>query len=144
SIKNPYSIPPRRLWDLLANRVVELDVFAKDDGEKPRMPPCGYYAITHSWTKDMQLWMTPINHYQWPVPLPAGTTFEEIRWEALHAGASYCWLDVLCLRQKTFEPVTEEQREVEWSIDVPTIGNVYRQATHVLRYFNGLGRELQL
>ncbi|KAF8472869.1 hypothetical protein BDZ91DRAFT_760315 [Kalaharituber pfeilii] len=153
SIKNPYRIPPRRLWDLHSNRVVELDVYAKHGRSKiiPCMPSGGFFAITHSWTADMKLWMTPINHYQWPVPLPAGTTFEKIRWQALRAGASYCWLDVLCLRQRVMELVDGEQREVngqqrleEWSVDIPTIGNVYRQATNVLRYFNGLGRVLRL
>ncbi|KAF8462139.1 hypothetical protein BDZ91DRAFT_662549, partial [Kalaharituber pfeilii] len=152
SIMNPYSILPRRLWDLHSNRVVEVKVFAKVDGAKviPRMPG-SYIAISHSWTEDMQLWLTPINHYQWVVPLPKGTTFEQIRWEALRAGSHYCWLDVLCLRQRTMEEVDGKQQEVnkeqrrnEWSIDVPTIGNVYRQATKVLRYFNGLGREFKL
>ncbi|KAF8462780.1 hypothetical protein BDZ91DRAFT_331294 [Kalaharituber pfeilii] len=39
--------------------------------------------------------------------------------------------------------VNEQLRLDEWSIDVPTIGNVYRRATKVLRYFNGLGRALK-
>ena len=113
--------------------------------------PHEFLAISHSWTNDMQLWMTPINHYQWSVPLPNGITFEKIRWEALHAGAQYCWLDVLCLRQRTTEYVdgvprlvNELQRGEEWSIDIPTIGNIYRQASMVQRYLNGLGRELKL
>ncbi|KAF8465693.1 hypothetical protein BDZ91DRAFT_726707 [Kalaharituber pfeilii] len=147
TIPNPYNITPRRLWDLLRNRVVELDVYAESKEGKavPRVPLTGYWAISHSWTADMQLWMTPINHYQWPVPLPAGTTFEQIRWEAIRAGAEYCWLDVLCLRQKTeIHEIDEQRRREEWSIDVPTIGNVYRQARHVIRYFNGLGRPLKL
>ncbi|KAF8453381.1 hypothetical protein BDZ91DRAFT_668708, partial [Kalaharituber pfeilii] len=152
SIANPYNIPPRRLWDLHSNRVLEVKLFSRTDGSPvtPRMPS-SFIAISHSWTTDMQLWMTPINYYQWAVPLPKGTTFEEIRWEALRAGFSYCWLDVLCLRQATMERVDGEEREIneqlrleEWSIDVPTIGNVYRRATKVLRYFNGLGRELKL
>ncbi|KAF8460907.1 hypothetical protein BDZ91DRAFT_798401 [Kalaharituber pfeilii] len=96
--------------------------------------------------------MTPINHYQWPVPLPTGMTFEQIRWEAIRAGATYCWLDVLCLRQKTMRilgngelcEINAKKRRDEWSIDVPTIGNIYRQARHVLRYFNGLGRHFRL
>jgi len=159
SIKNPYSIFPRRLWDLVNNRVVDVDAFAGADGT-PRVPAGGYWAISHSWTADMKRWMTPINNYRWPVPLPEGVTFEQIRWEALRAGAVYCWLDVLCLRQRTMEQDTSrglyssewqlsaeigiQQRLEEWSIDVPTIGNNYRQATYVLRYFNGLGRPLQL
>ena len=163
-IKNPYSIPPRRLWDLVNNRVVDIDVFAKEPKSPrfawcrgkstrqevlPRLPAGGYLAITHSWTQDMQKWMTPINNYRWPVPVPAGITLEEIRWQALRAGALYCWLDVLCIRQEmvrqgTNTPLNEEERRREWSIDIPTIGNIYRQATNVIRYFNGLGRPLQL
>ncbi|KAF8460041.1 hypothetical protein BDZ91DRAFT_636139, partial [Kalaharituber pfeilii] len=151
---------PRRLWDLVSNRVVDVDQFAKVDGETaiPRAPAQGYWAITHSWTADMQLCMTPINGYRWPVPVPAGVSLEAIRWEALSHGAQYCWLDVLCLRQRMIQRVpgttagiddeTEsaerEQRLEEWSVDIPTIGNIYRQATNVIRYFNGLGRELQL
>jgi len=160
-IVNPYSIFPRRLWDLVNNRVVDVDAFASPDGT-PRVPVGGYWAISHSWTADMRRWMTPINNYRWPVPLPKGITFEDIRWEALRAGAVYCWLDVLCLRQRTMERDTSrgphpgdpeskppgeigiQERLKEWSIDVPTIGNNYRQATYVLRYFNGLGRPLQL
>ena len=172
SIMNPYSIFPRRLWDLVNNRVIDVDAFASPNGT-PRVPVGGYWAISHSWTADMKRWMTPINNYRWPVPLPEGITFEQIRWEALRAGAVYCWLDVLCLRQRTMELIRKvdlnrdtslcpgeksqqlpdsttvaeisiRQRLEEWSIDVPTIGNNYRQATHVLRYFNGLGRRLEL
>jgi len=159
SIANPYNILPRRLWDLVNNRVIDMDAFASANGT-PRVPVGGYWAITHSWTSDMKRWLTPINNYRWPVPLPEGITFEQIRWEALRAGAVYCWLDVLCLRQRTMEfnpsrglftgvphlpvEIGIQKRLEEWSIDVPTIGNNYRQATNVLRYFNGLGRPLQL
>jgi len=160
-IENPYSIPPRRLWDLVNNRVVDIDAYAKEPRSPkfgwfrnkrqellPRLPAGGYWAITHSWTNDMQRWMTPINNYRWPVPVPAGITLEEIRWQALRAGALYCWLDVLCIRQQMVSrdsntPLNEEVRHREWSIDIPTIGNIYRQATNVMRYFNGLGRPLQ-
>jgi len=176
SIPNPYNVVPRRLWDLVNNRVVDIDVFAKrgKNGEiiSPRMPAGGYWAISHSWTSDMQRWMTPVNNYRWPVPLPVGVTLEDIRWEALRAGAVYCWLDVLCLRQRMEEcsyglkatdrkwvfvnnhhrhcsepqhtEINQQQRLEEWALDVPTIGNNYRQATHVLRYFNGLGIPLSL
>jgi len=176
SIPNPYNVVPRRLWDLVNNRVVDIDVFAKrgENGEiiSPRMPAGGYWAISHSWTADMQRWMTPVNNYRWPVPLPTGATLEDIRWEALRAGAVYCWLDVLCLRQRMEEcsyrlrdidgeevldnyhhqdcsesqhtEVNQQRRLDEWALDVPTIGNNYRQSTFVLRYFNGLGRSLSL
>lgn len=113
--------------------------------------------------------MTPVSNYRWPVPLPAGVTLEDIRWEALRGGAVYCWLDVLCLRQRMEEcsyylsgidgkeinhhkgclesqhsEVNQQTRLDEWALDVPTIGNNYRQATFVLRYFNGLGIPLNL
>jgi len=159
-ITTPYQLVPRRLWDLVNNRVVDIDTFAKrgTHGEiiRVRMPPGGYWAISHSWTSDMETWMTPINNYRWPVPLPKGVKLEDIRLEALRVGAVYIWLDVLCLRQRMDErstsltggescqEVNREERLAEWSIDVPTIGNNYRQATHVLRYFNGLGRKLKL
>ena len=58
SIANLYSGVPRRLWDLVNNRVVDIDVFARrgENGEiiSPRMPAGGYWAISHSWTSDMQ------------------------------------------------------------------------------------------
>ena len=152
-IENPYCLPPRRLWDLVHNRVVDVDIFAQryDNGaiDAVRMPAEGYWAITHSWTQKMERWMTPVNNYRWPVPLPPGVELEHIRREALRAGAVYCWLDVVCLRQRMMQEngpdeINEKRRLQEWSIDIPTIGNIYRQATHVLRYFNGLGRRMEL
>ncbi|KAF8458805.1 hypothetical protein BDZ91DRAFT_644850, partial [Kalaharituber pfeilii] len=145
---------PRRLWDLLSNRVVSLDVCARviDGVYIPMAPESGFWAITHSWTEDMERWMTPINSYQWPVPLPRGITLDQIRWEAMKLGARYCWLDVLCLRQRMMEVGSDgvevegdekAKRLGEWLIDIPTIGNIYRQAIGVIRYFNGLGRQFE-
>ncbi len=42
---------------------------------------------------------TPINGYEWPVPMPRDANLDLIRIEMLNAGAEYAWLDVLCLRQ---------------------------------------------
>ncbi|KAI5842351.1 hypothetical protein BZA05DRAFT_359900, partial [Tricharina praecox] len=146
-IIDPYQIPPRRVWDLYANRVVDYaycsftgsngwESFVNDQvvssaGRK-------LCAISHAWTDDTQTIMTPINGGQWPVTIPVGVDLESIRREVLALGVQYCWLDVLCLRQG----VEWDLRKEEWRIDVPTIGNVYREKadTFVLRYYNGLGR----
>ena len=45
----------------------------------------------------------------------------------------------LCLRQKSEVDHLEKLRVEEWKLDVPTIGNVYRAAANIVRYFNGLG-----
>jgi len=157
-IKSPYSIMPRRLWDLKSNRVVEyrmlhaemqsIDVVSKFRHTQSPLYPT-FWAVTHSWTDDMKpLTKTPINQYQWPIPLPEGVDLErDVRTELLSFGAEYVWIDVLCLRQHSgtqkpsdhstsFDPI----KQAEWKIDVPTIGNIYRAAECVVRYFNGLGR----
>ena len=157
-IKSPYSVMPRRIWDLKSNRVVEYrmlhseiqstDVVRNDPHtQSPLHPP--FWAITHSWTDGMKpLAKTPINQYQWPVPLPEGVDLErDVRTELLSFGAEYVWLDVLCLRQHsgTQKPSDHNSpldftKQTEWKIDVPTIGNIYRAAERVVRYFNGLGK----
>ena len=83
--------------------------------------------------------------------MPDGVMLETLREELLatlddrlpEAGIEYCWLDVLCLRQATGPSHLEEIRVKEWKVDVPTIGNIYRQAKFVARYMNGLGRQFQ-
>ena len=67
--------------------------------QSPLYPP--FWAVTHSWTDDMKpLNRTPINQYQWPVPVPGGVDLEcDVRTELLSFGAEYVWLDDLCLRQ---------------------------------------------
>ena len=79
-----------------------------------------------------------------------------MRKQLLDFGAKYVWLDVLCLRQSS-NPCPKKHcpqecelclhqlsyfdwlKKLEWEIDVPTIGNVYRSAKKIVRYFNGLG-----
>jgi len=149
-IKSPYRIMPRRLWDLKSNRVVEFrmlhsEVLAREylssgvvmDLEKAAP---AFWAITHSWTNEMSPVETSINQYQWPTPLPEGLNLEHsVRRELLHKGAEYVWLDVLCLRQ--LSTTGDRTRLVdEWRLDVPTIGNIYRIAVGIARYFNGLGQ----
>ncbi len=127
-------LPPRRVWDLYSNRVISWWV--------ARQYPS---AISHAWMEkedrlDVQ---TPINRYEWPVPMPKDANLDLIRIEMLNLGAEYVWLDVLCLRQ-----VSGQKGDLhldEWKLDVPTIGRVYRMAHgRLVCYFSGLGRPLSL
>jgi len=144
-IKAPYSVMPRRVWDLKSNRVVAYNMLhAKtqathiigNPATAPTRPP--FWAISHSWTDDMEAIDTPINGYQWPVPLPRNISLEGVRKALIDLGAEYVWLDVLCLRQHSYNP-SHHLKQDEWKLDVPTIGNIYRAAERVVRYFNGLG-----
>lgn len=157
-IRSPYSIPPRRMWDLFAHRVVPFSATQPVDcpnchvpaqqissgasGNKQILQPArGFHAISHSWVdaRDRQSIKTPVNQQHWRVPIPVKVTLEAIRDEMLDkVGAEYAWLDVLCLRQQD-DYSLEDIRSREWSSDVPTIGNVYQMALGVMRYFNGLG-----
>ncbi|KAK0451289.1 uncharacterized protein EV420DRAFT_710101 [Desarmillaria tabescens] len=125
------SLPPRRVWDLYSNRVVPWWIVR-------RWP----WGISHAWIdeEDRKDVLTPINGYEWPVPIPKDTSLEHIRIEMLNLGAKYVWLDVLCLRQKGGR--REDLRVEEWKADVPTIGSVYEQAEKVVCYLSGLGRPL--
>ncbi|KAK0430966.1 hypothetical protein EV421DRAFT_2024796 [Armillaria borealis] len=131
------SVPPRRVWDLYSNRVVPWWV--------ARQCP---WAISHAWVeeKDRGNVLTPINGFEWPVPIPKDTNLDLIRIEMLNAGAEYAWLDVLCLRQ--VDGKREDLRAKEWKVDVPTIGWAYsgpaRFEPIVYYYFNGLGRPLRM
>ncbi|KAK0447569.1 hypothetical protein EV421DRAFT_2017211 [Armillaria borealis] len=132
-------VPPHRVWDLEANRVVPYWVAKKDE-------PGGLlniWGISHAWMDDKERGdvMTPINGYEWPVPIPKDANLDLIRIEMLNLGAKYAWLDVLCLRQLGGRG--EHLRKEEWKLDVPTIGCVYDDFKgHVVCYFNGLGRPL--
>ncbi|RPB17887.1 hypothetical protein L211DRAFT_799420, partial [Terfezia boudieri ATCC MYA-4762] len=135
---------PRRVWDLKSNRVVAYSMLhaktqATHQVENPgsvstRAP---FWAISHSWTDDMEAVDTSINCHQWPVPLPRTVSLEGVRKALLDLGAEYVWLDVLCLRQS--HSPSHQLKQDEWRLDVPTIGNIYRAAERVVRYFNGLG-----
>ena len=137
-IASPYSIMPRRLWDLISNRVVNFRMLHASQSTNEATPT--FWAVTHSWTADMSLVWTSINQHQWPVPIPKDTSLESLRSELLTLGAEYVWIDVLCLRQENkADHHLEKLRVEEWKLDVPTIGNVYRTAANIVRYFNGLG-----
>ncbi len=83
--------PPRRIWDLYANRMMPYWVAI-------RFP----WAMSHAWVdnKDLKMVMTPINGYEWPVPILKEADLDLIRIEMLNLGADYVWLDVMCLRQE--------------------------------------------
>ena len=143
-LQSPYTVMPRRLWDLKSDRVVDFrmlhaEIQSTDDNASAQVYPT-FWAVTHSWTDHMKPVKTSINQSQWCVPLPADVGLENVRAELLSFGAEYVWLDVLCLRQHSDTPALESIRQNEWKIDVPTIGNIYRAAARLVRYFNGLGR----
>ncbi|KAK0498057.1 hypothetical protein EDD18DRAFT_1351897 [Armillaria luteobubalina] len=128
-------IPPRHVWDLYSNRVVPCWVIKNKQWPKP---------ISHAWvdeTDQNNVW-TPINRYEWPVPIPKGANLDLIRIEMLNLGVEYTWLDVLCLRQKGGK--REDLCAEEWQLDVATIGYLYHVAEVVVWYLSGLGRPLSL
>ncbi|KAK0184103.1 hypothetical protein F5146DRAFT_323990 [Armillaria mellea] len=122
-------VPPRRVWDLYSNRVVPWWVTCQNP-----------WAISHAWMDETsrKSVLTPVNGYQWPVPIPKDTNMDHIRIEMLYLGTEYVWLDVLCLRQTGCEE--EDTCRAEWKVDVPSIGRVYEMAERVVYYFCGLGR----
>lgn len=142
---------PRRLWDLWSNRVVpswiaftepcdRKDPFGKEAGRPPI-----FFAVSHAWLDEasQQFVTTPINGYEWPVPIPAATNLKHIRADLLHHNRPYAWLDVLCLRQK-YREEKELLRKEEWTIDIPTIGGIYRATDTVVYYLSGLGLPFQV
>ena len=136
-ITSPYSIMPRRLWDLRSNRVVDFKMLHASQSIIDTPP--SFWAVSHSWTGDMFPVWTAMNQHQWPVPLPQSISLDYLRSELLTLGAEYVWIDVVCLRQQSDIDYFEQLRQDEWKLDVPTIGNIYRAAANIVRYFNGLG-----
>ncbi len=131
-------LQPRRVWDLYSNRVVPRWFIDLHSNDEVRLGP-----ISHAWMeeKDRAVVWTPINGYEWPVPIPKDADLNLIRIEMLNLGLEYVWLDVLCLRQVGGR--REDLRTEEWKLDVPTIGRVYRGRV-VVCYLSGLGRPLTL
>ncbi|PBK69878.1 hypothetical protein ARMSODRAFT_1018618 [Armillaria solidipes] len=149
---------PRRVWDLYSNRVVPwwCTGLNKESTRNRLIEPRRPRPISHAWMdeKDLVNVWTPINGYEWPVPIPKDASLKLIRIEVLNINflevdhdleadmdTEYTWLDVLCLRQK--DGLREDMRAEEWKLDVPTIGAVYHQA-EVVCYLSGLGRPLTL
>ncbi|KAK0459937.1 hypothetical protein IW261DRAFT_1536212, partial [Armillaria novae-zelandiae] len=127
-------MPPRRVWDLYSNRVVPSWYTIMDESIRP---------LSHAWVaeKDRVALWTPINRYEWPVPIPNDINLNLVRIEMLNLEEEYAWLDVLCLRQ--VGGPGEAVRPEEWKLDVPTIGSVYAD-NFVVVYLSGLGRPLSL
>ncbi|SJL02735.1 uncharacterized protein ARMOST_06071 [Armillaria ostoyae] len=97
-----WDAPPRRVWDLYANRVVPYWVVRKYP-----------WAISHAWVyyEELKYVMTPINQNEWPVPIPKDANLDLIRIEMLNLEAEYVWLDVLCMRQKVGKQQQQELRK---------------------------------
>jgi len=160
-IHAPYKTLPRRIWDVRSNRVIlfsyltiksiqldpssgvwEVKFLDSDHDAAPE-----FWAVSHSWVQDPKPIYTRANRWEWPVPLPQSVSLHQVRLELLDLSAKYVWLDILCLRQScTGAAISndlmikrEKEREREWKLDVPTIGNIYRIAVTIVRYFNGLG-----
>ncbi|PBK97593.1 hypothetical protein ARMGADRAFT_1076069 [Armillaria gallica] len=120
-IVNP-DLNPRRLWDLVSNRVVPWWCLGvKFHSHRAlRLRP-----ISHAWMdqKDRINAWTPINGYKRPAPMPKDANLKLVRIEILNLGAEYTCLEILCLRQEGGPG--EHMRTEEWKLDVPTIGAVY-------------------
>ncbi|KAK0460889.1 hypothetical protein IW261DRAFT_1349187, partial [Armillaria novae-zelandiae] len=136
-IIKPY-LQPRRVWDLYSNRIVPQWLMPRNYTYLEWLRP-----ISHAWMdeKDHTSVRTPINGYEWPVPIPKDANLILICIEMLNLGLEYVWLDVLCLRQEGGP--REDLHVEEWRLDVPTIGKVY-QGERVVCYLSGLGRPLTL
>jgi hypothetical protein len=150
-------IPPRRVWDVLSNRVVPFywaqptPTSAKGRSHfksEKKSVSVKIAAFSHSWVEkgSRRSILTPINSREWPVPLPKSTSISHIRIELLNrirfsekrSTCHYAWLDVLCLRQqwKTTASdsdcyLNEDIRLAEWKLDVPTIGGIYQRARFI-------------
>ncbi len=134
-------MPPRRIWDLYANRVLPSWV-------TPQKP----WGISHAWVheKDHVDVMTPINGYEWPVPMPKDANLDLIHIKMLNTRpfpplrwrAEYVWLDVLCLQQEGRK--NEHLHMDKWKLEVPMIGFVYALPRPVVCHFNGLDQPLHL
>lgn len=135
-------IHPRRVWDLFSNRVLPFHAMLQGPYVGSKTMPAELWTVSHSWVEEGARVdvTTAINGRQWPVPVPCGTTLENVRIELLNLGAEYVWLDVLCLRQ-----VDDATRQQEWALDIPTIGHIFQAKPYgrpCLTYFNGLGLPL--
>jgi len=104
-IIHPRESRPRRLWDLIANRVIPYDWRIRSDHELstlftnssmanlPRLPMRErFVAISHSWAPTLRRDpnLSPVNRGQWPIPLPDGVKLEDIRQELLSFHGTPC------------------------------------------------------
>ena len=101
-IIHPRDSHPRRLWDLVANRVIPYDWRIRSDAERSVL--CTnlsmgilpmrerFVAISHSWAATLRRDpnLSPVNRGQWPIPLPDGVMLEDIRQELLSFHGTPC------------------------------------------------------
>ena len=77
---------PKRIWDLYSNRVLycphliprhPLEQRHHGANSSPDIPH-SFWAVSHSWVTvdERHAIYTPINDYQWPVPIPKTTTLD--------------------------------------------------------------------
>ncbi|RPB27052.1 hypothetical protein L211DRAFT_846603 [Terfezia boudieri ATCC MYA-4762] len=157
---------PLRLWDLYSHRVIPFRWFKMSELSVISVTQifhyANYWAISHSWVADDELVAvtTQVNQEQHPVPLPRDVSLDDIRDELLQLGGQFCWLDILCHRQKCIDyngqpfpgwedrtvnnhkwPELEEMRKEEWKAYMPMMGQIYQKAKKTVRWFNGIGRE---
>ncbi|KAK0500912.1 hypothetical protein EDD18DRAFT_1348347 [Armillaria luteobubalina] len=99
--------------------------------------------ISHAWMDEQSrtVVLTPINGYEWPVPILKDANLNLIHIEMLNLRLEYTWLDILCLRQVGGR--REDLHVEEWKLDIPTIGAVYYNK-NVVCYLSGLGQPLTL
>ncbi|KAK0227606.1 hypothetical protein IW262DRAFT_1530786, partial [Armillaria fumosa] len=78
------SLKPRQVWDLCANRVV---------------PWSNVRPISHAWmdANDRVDVQSPINEYEWPVPIPKDANLDLIWIEMLNLGVRL-QLNTICIR----------------------------------------------
>jgi len=147
----------RRLWDVVANRVVPSEWHARRARGITQLTPqsepssgsrfiprslanslrdsltLGYVAISHSWASDLQMNISAVNARQWPIPLPAGVTLETIRDELLS-------LHGKCIQQTRFIP-TQYRFDYCW-LDILCLRQAwYDNAGRLLAEVSGLAEQ---
>ncbi|KAK0499238.1 hypothetical protein EDD18DRAFT_1103658 [Armillaria luteobubalina] len=122
-----WCVRPRRMWDLFANRVVPDWIVC--EARQVGIMLIGNIACMGGQDRVHVYAMTPINGYEWPVPVPKDANLDHIHIEMLNNRVEHAWLDVLCLQQEG--GISEHLRLEEWKLDVPTIGEVYASPASV-------------
>jgi hypothetical protein len=101
------NVPPRRIWDLWSNRVVETWMTAPYDHRHQHVAYPQLFAVSHSWMDDTlhKSIRSNINGQAWPVPLPVDTMLNRIRMELLnYISVRYALCMAGCIMLKTMGP----------------------------------------